>query len=661
MKLKKTISAVLAAFALIAASSCEDMLKVDSKTVLYDYENTLNRPTDTVYSVLGIVKNIQKIADRTVILGEIRGDLVAKSDHANRDLAALYEYHLQDLKSNKYNNPTDYYAVINNCNYFLAHADTSLWKDRKNVFIKEYLSVLSYRAWTYLQLAQAYGEVYFVDQPILSGDQADEKKWPLLNIKDIATLLLADFERDADRYLAITMETPDYGQLGGKTGDGQQSTKHTSKEFFIPARVIMGDLALWSEQYEKAAKYYSDFLIDNENPEPRATTSASVLWFGNDWTYLDPQGDTYASTLGEKAEPICYIPMEPDEFSGVVSDLPNIFNSTKDNDYWYQLTRSKSLTSLSQRQNYCFHYINPQNESNVRPQYMPDKLAQDEELLRGDLRLQSILTVKTRKTDEFSSSKLNTSEQKLIKINPEKIWLYRNDVVYLRLAEALNRAEMPEMAFTVLKSGLSWLFFETSISRDDKLKLASYGIDTLFDYFEPIYYEIEDPDPNTNASRAKRTIQNVVVNRYNTTFEKNADGTKVYGNTMGIHSRGCGDAKIDTTYTIDKKLVEMGINPAAATLKDSIRAVEEFIIDEMALETCFEGYRFGDLMRIAMHRAADNGGGFAENDFLARRVASRESATMDNPWAGMDAELYDLLNGDGKSLNPNWFLKLTDK
>ena len=77
----------------------------------------------------------------------------------------------------------------------------------------------------------------------------------------------------------------------------------------------------------------------------------------------------------------------------------------------------------------------------------------------------------------------------------------------------------------------------------------------------------------------------------------------------------------------------------------------------MALETCFEGYRFGDLMRVSMHRAQDAGypgaGGFADNAFLATRVAARESENM-TP----DAALYDKLYGDGNSFNANWFLRM---
>ena len=124
---------------------------------------------------------------------------------------------------------------------------------------------------------------------------------------------------------------------------------------------------------------------------------------------------------------------------------------------------------------------------------------------------------------------------------------------------------------------------------------------------------------------------------------------------MGIHSRGCGDADYDKRYTIENKLAKMGIITAGldstALVDASILAVEEYLIDEMGLETCFEGYRFGDLMRISMHRATT---GVYDTDFLAKRVASRGTATMeDDNYSAKDDALYGRLL-DSK----NWFLPL---
>ena len=66
-------------------SSCSDMLETSSELVEFEKDNTLNHTTDSVYSVLGIINTIQTIADRTVLLGEVRGDLVITTDAASAD------------------------------------------------------------------------------------------------------------------------------------------------------------------------------------------------------------------------------------------------------------------------------------------------------------------------------------------------------------------------------------------------------------------------------------------------------------------------------------------------------------------------------------------------------------------------------------------------
>jgi hypothetical protein len=78
-----------------------------------------------------------------------------------------------------------------------------------------------------------------------------------------------------------------------------------------------------------------------------------------------------------------------------------------------------------------------------------------------------------------------------------------------------------------------------------------------------------------------------------------------------------------------------------ATRKDTIDyqipLVEDMIIDEMALEGSFEGYRFNDLMRVALRRG--------DNSYLADRVARRGGER--------DETLYNLLMED-----KNWYLPL---
>lgn len=633
MKLKNIICPALAAILTAGVvSSCEDLLKVDSKIVMYDYQNTLDHATDTVYSVMGIISKIQKIADRTVILNEVRGDLVSITDHASTDLRKMYNFDFATSAEtpNMYDSPVDYYAVINNCNFFLEHADTAYVRNHKNVFLKEYITVLSYRAWTYLQMAQVYGKVYFVNKPIVSADMADAKNYELLDIKELAEVLLADFE---DRFKDY--EIPNYGSLGGETtGDGQTSESHNSTDLFIPVRIIMGDLNLWAGNYVEAAQLYSEYLTYSQKEHP--TTTANVSWFSNEFVYLGD--DSYSGKFGKNMTPITYIPMEIDDYNGNVSQLPNIFNSTEDNDYWNELTYSYGLSNLSAAQNYCYHEINLRT-GYEQPTYMADKLAQDEVLRRGDLRLQSILTTKTEKVDDNAVNQ-NDKRQTIAKIYPEKISIYRDDVIYLRLAEALNRAGLPNTAFAVLKYGLCYetfyLYDEVYYEMD---KAAALGLASIYDDFNSSRFE----QASYTASSQTRVFDGLNYTSVYTTYYE----PDTY-NTIGIHSRGCGDAAMDSLYII----------PDLATIQDSIRYVEERIVDEMALETCFEGYRFGDLMRVSMHRAQDAGypgaGGFADNSFLAGKVAARES---ENP-AVRDEALYETLNGDGTSFNGKWFLRM---
>ena len=653
MKLKTILTIALTAVIGVGVTSCEDMLRVDSKTVMYDYQNTLDDPTDSVYTVLGIIKKMQVIMDRTNILGEIRGDLVAVSDHASEDLRDLYSYDFASLKAgNKYDQALDYYSIINNCNFFLNQVDTTFTRNQQHPVLKgEYIVVLCYRAWAYLQLAQVYGEVPFFDKPITGDVAASLDK---LAIKDVAKELLKDFKgKEKDFIEYIDKYSPNYGKFGDEDlGDGSKSTAHQSKDFFIPVRLILGDLCLWAEDYAHAALYYHDFLAGDDR---KYTTGLScITWLTED--FLNFGYDDYVSDIFGSKGFICYIPMEADQYSGTVSDLRNIYNSTTDNYYWYQLTRSRAMTATSVRQNYCYH-AKIDGSRYQFPTYIENKEDEPIVLRRGDLRLQSVLETDYIEWDEEDANNgLYGSEyQTLNKINSEKIWLYRKDVVYLRLAEALNRCGLPQTAFAILKEGLCKATID-SISQGEKLRAKNINgtdISAVYDF------------STTKFERGQ-------VSWYNESFSTGTGTTTAYvvdwysGNTFGIHSRGCGDASFDTLYTIGNKLDQMA---AAGQLKgvaltDSIRAVEEYLIDEMALETCFEGYSFGDLMRISQHRGADIGGDF-ENDFLARRVAARETAVLNDKidyYRDMNMDLYNkLLGTDPTKLNKAWFLVLPDE
>ena len=194
-----------------ALTSCDDFFDYESEYVIYDGDNALDNPADTIYSVIGIINKMQAIADRTILLGEARGDLVNVTDKTSADLREVAQFKVD--ADNKYNNPRDYYAVINNCNYFIANADTALKNNREeSIFMKEYAAVKGFRAWTYLQLALNYGSVPFITEPILTKEQAD-KQYSRKDIKGICEYFIDDLAELVD------VKIPSYGEI--RSNDSQ--------------------------------------------------------------------------------------------------------------------------------------------------------------------------------------------------------------------------------------------------------------------------------------------------------------------------------------------------------------------------------------------------------------------------------------------------------
>ena len=171
MKRISIIYSVVLALLLGGLTACEDMLDVSSSSVQYEDSHELNSAADSLYSVVGILSKLQVIADRTVLLGELRGDLVTSNEHTEKDLRELINHEVS--VDNIYNNYSDYYAIINNCNYYLAKVDTNVIVSNQKVMEKEVAVVKGIRAWVYMQLALIYKSVPFVTEPILTLQDAE--------------------------------------------------------------------------------------------------------------------------------------------------------------------------------------------------------------------------------------------------------------------------------------------------------------------------------------------------------------------------------------------------------------------------------------------------------------------------------------------------------
>lgn len=505
MKNRFKVSSLGLAFGLAAGlslASCEDMLNPESDLVMYQEYNKLNTSNDTLYSVVGAFRLMEEVADRTNLLGEVRADLVTVTESASKDLKDLANFTVGE--DNAYNKPQDYYAIINNCNYFIANADSTYSKQGQKVFERELAVMHGLRAWAYLQLCLNYGEVAFYTDFLDTQMAAEEVlKQPKKGIKEVCNWLINDLQPWA---YTKKLAYPSF-----------------SYDSSISVRILLGELCLWAERYKEAAYWYHDYLTDENNPLP--IDNYKYYWT-LEGTNVDDAGSYYSFLT---AEILSKIWMETNSRYGTMSNLKDIYCSTSNNYYYNELMHSESAIEQSASQAYYLVETNDLMEREIKP--INDTTTTignlNNRLALGDIRLYNI--VETAPVKENNSDKYNKTyyyNNKHI-TSSNSVALYRATILYLHYAEALNRAGFPTAAFAILKYGLC----------DKNTKERSEG--------DPILAEERERAGNLIA------FSNLIFTS---------------ANTIGIHARGCGDvdynpeyvipADVDTMLWVEDKIIE---------------------------------------------------------------------------------------------------------
>ena len=559
-----------------ALTSCDDFFEQETNDVLFADKEHLNNAVDTAWSVSGILYKLQGLADRTVILGEVRGDLVDLTQAASSDLRDVANFNIGD--DNAYNYPSDYYAVINNCNYYIEHVDTALRSTTsvEPIFMAEYAAVKSIRAWTYLQLALNYGRVPLFTEPLLSREAAEAaEKGTTAGIEDICTFFINDLATLPERYNTYyPLSNVDLGAPGG------------SRQLFFPLSLMRGELYLWRasvtgsvSDYRQAALQYFKFISERNGTNTAYPTSLfRRLWIAGTTAFDFSYG---SSIMSYSDNPITVIVGAASKVNGFYSELRDLFSSTSKNDYKVSIEPSQRMFDLSAAQDYCLPSRNGTSFT-FAPKGLTDYQS-------GDLRLSHVYS-ESEVYDSYTEERIRTKH--IGKHENTDVTLYRGITVYLHLAEALNGAGYPRMAYLILSKGLSnkvikeeAMPYYMTDDRADSLFLAQFN-------FDDGIYEVA------------------------TVFDFAGSGSG-RANQLGVHSRGAGYTPMNTNYVLPNDTIEPDPQKRAQLVAEQQVVVDSLLLNEEALELAFEGTRYYDLMRFAFRQ--DNPAAFMAHHITARR------------------------------------------
>lgn len=716
----------------IATTSCEDMLTPDLTRYT---ENFSGR--DTVYFYNGILRNVQDMVEQNELLGDLRSDLVTTTKYTSDSISNIVKYENKRIDGeDQLLNRAAYYKVINQCNFYLAKVDTTAQKNNIKYMKREYAQVLNIRAWAYLQLVQTYGTVPFITKPVDNADTGWEKnpeKWATAD--NLLDLLKADLKTANGIEYANGYGYPDYGEYQ----TGNSNFKVNTKYLRFYSDLILGDLYLLHsanrQDYIEAAKSYYKFLRRYNNSTYNVTggfATYSRYQLPNGTYQYTPNVDSWigsglnASSLGN--ENITIIPSAANNtFGRVLSRNVQIFgfdpssrNSTSSDVNGGSVSTSGQVTISV---NYRSRQVGPSNayvnlckaQSYSNTEYASG-IASNIIYFTGvgDARMYGTAPIVETKEGGRDENENRYIMKSAVPASVDGSGLahgasfkhfrsiYRVRQVWLRYAEAINRAGFPRLAFAVLRDGLD---HQTLPTLTDSIKYINADSTK---YHTVTYLDSTSVE---NTSRGVFYLGNDEMRRAQAEPEhslflpdfENKDNNEWLSN-RGIHEQGCGASSVLDTIFSYKNVVAKRIeeeakrtNSLTASVKRHIRnlrrydvtvgddtntgtgdveedgeqkepapaevnplevqAVETLIADECALETAYEGSRMFDLIRFARHMNNDASGvsSFTPTygtTWLAWKIARRNEnlKPYEDP-SIYDGSLYTLL------LDPsNWYI-----
>lgn len=225
--------------------SCSDYLDVQPEDKLSG-DQVYRNVYDADAAVMGIYGKFLALAEKNVILNEMRADLMTTTRNSSPFLKEISEHNVS--ANNPYASPKDFYVVIQNCNDVLKNFDIML-ADKKftqDQYDERYSDVGAIRSWVYLQLGIHFGSVPYITEPIET----------LEDVKNISKFPRMPFNQLLDELITFTENLPYKDLYSSGSSMVINVDGYNTAKFFINKKCLLGDLQLWKGNYLEAASHY---------------------------------------------------------------------------------------------------------------------------------------------------------------------------------------------------------------------------------------------------------------------------------------------------------------------------------------------------------------------------------------------------------------------
>lgn len=576
MKKKLSIQLIgsLSVVMLLGTLSCQKTFDIQPKSAISS-DQMYRNVYDADAAVFGIYGKFLNLLDRYVILNELRSDLADVTPNSDKYLIQLSTHSVTE--DNPYADPRPFYEVILNCNDALKNFDI-MRADRKmdeDQYKQRYSDIGALRTWLFLQLGIQYGSIPYITEPFENiNDLNDESKYPKISFDELLDNLI--------QYMESLPSNMPYSV--GSTLRTTVDTYNTEK-IFINKNCLLGDLYLWKGDWTSAATAYRDVLRIGEVPQTV-----------NEEQYYEVYKLSYRAEINGSS----WINIFRNTFGERYSNYEIMWNIPYDKNF-NPKNPFIDLFSI-----YGKYVIKPSDLAinNWNAQFRNDNGALpgtpgDRRGLNFSYRMYGTLTEINKYTYNYSPVLPFETTGKII--------LYRTANLFLRFSEAANHDGRDKLALAFVNDGVPNVW---QGSNSDKT--------LLMQSINPFTGLLDTPPYDFDG-------RNGEIPRYRSRWYRNI-GVRNRINDMNI--------VLDSAKYFNLTVTPRVLTNATLLKKD----VEDYIIAESALETAFEGNRWGDLLRIALRRQA------TEPNYLANKIGAKFDAAHSADAAAVRAKLSDKAN-----------------